>query len=114
MFKFVGGDFNSCVEKSDILISGSSTVCLETLAKGIPVIIIGNSSGLTQLPVIPGNIGRDIWRLCYSVDDVIAAIRLYSKRDNKMAGVYKKIGREIRSNFFEPVTEIGARKFLGL
>jgi len=113
MFKFVDGDFNLCVEQSDILISCASTVCLETLAKGIPVIVIGNSLGLTQLP-IPRSISEDIWKLCYSVNDVVEAIKLYVKKDNKTVNMYKKIGREIRDNFFEPVTELGVRKFLSL
>lgn len=113
MFEFVDGDFNSCVEKSDILISSASAVCLETLAKGIPVIVIGNRLGLTQLP-IPRSISEDIWKLCYSVNDVIEAIKLYAKKDNKTVNKYKKIGREIRDNFFEPVTELGVRKFLSL
>jgi hypothetical protein len=113
MFEFADGDFNSWIEKSDILISSASTVCLETLAKGIPVIVIGNSLGLTQLP-IPGSINGNIWKLCYSVDDVIEAIKLYSKKDSKTVNMYKKIGNEIRNNFFEPVTELGVRKFLSL
>ena len=113
MFKFIDGDFNSCVEKSDILISSSSTVCLETLAKGIPVVIISNSLGLTQLP-IPRSISGDIWKLCYSVRDVVEAIKLYAKKDNETVNIYKKIGYEIRDNYFEPVTELSARKFLNL
>ena len=113
IFKFVDGDFNSCIEKSDILISSASTACLETLAKGIPVIVIGNSLGLTQLS-IPRSISEGIWKLCYSVNDVVEAIKLYSKKDNKTVNMYKKIGREIRGNFFEPVTEPGIRKFLSL
>jgi hypothetical protein len=113
MFKFADGDFNSCVEKTDILISSASTVCLETLAKGIPVIVIGNSSGLTQLS-IPRSISENIWKLSYSVNDVIEAIKLYSKKDNKTVNMYKKIGCEIRDNFFEPVTELGVRRFLNL
>ena len=113
MFKFADGDFNSCIEKSDILISSASTVCLETLTKGIPVIVIGNSLGLTQL-TIPKSINEDIWKLCYSVSDVIEAIKLYSKKDSETLNNFKKIGYEIRDNFFEPVTESGARKFLSL
>ena len=113
MFKFIDGDFNSCIEESDILISSASTACMETLAKGIPVILIGNSLGLTQIS-IPKSINENIWKLCYSVDDVIKAIKLYAKKDNKTLNIYEKIGREIRDNFFEPVTESGARKFLSL
>jgi len=113
MFEFIDGDFNSCVEKSDILISSASTVCMETLVKGTPVIVIGNRLGLTQLP-IPSNISEDIWKLCYSVNDVVGAIKLYSKKDSKMVNMYREIGCEIRDNFFEPVTELGVKKFLSL
>jgi len=48
------------------------------------------------------------------VDDVIEAIKLYSKKDSKTVNIYKKIGHEIRDSFFEPVTEPGIRKFLSL
>jgi len=113
MFEFVDGNFNLFVEKSDILISSASTVCLETVAKGIPVIVIGNILGLTQLP-IPRSVSESIWKLCYSVNDVIEAINLYSKKDNKTENIYKNISCEIRDNFFEPVTELGIRKFLSL
>jgi len=113
VFEFVGGDFNSCVEKADILISCASSVCLETLAKGIPVIIFANKLGLTQLS-IPRNIKQDIWKLCYSIDDVVDAIKLYASRDIEMINKYKKISYEIRDKFFEPVTELGVRKLLNL
>jgi hypothetical protein len=113
MFKLVEGEFNSYVEESDILISSASTVCLETLTKGIPVIVIGNSLGLTQLS-IPKSISDNVWKLCYSVSDVVEAIKLYAKKDINTLNTYKKIGYEIRDNFFEPVTELSARKFLNL
>jgi len=48
------------------------------------------------------------------VNDVVEAIKLYSKKDSKTLSMYKRIGREIRDIFFEPVTEFGARKFLCL
>ena len=113
MFKFVDGDFNAYIDKSDVLISSASTACLETLAKGIPVIVIGNSLGLTQLS-IPRSVDKNIWKLCYSVNNVVEAIKLYSKKDNRIVNMYKIIGKEIRDNFFEPVTELGIRKFLSL
>ena len=113
VFEFVGGDFNSCVEKADILISCASSVCLETLAKGIPVIIFANRSGLTQLP-IPISIKQDMWKLCYSIDDIVDAIKFYANEDNKVVNKYKAISYEIRDKFFEPVTELGVRKLLNL
>ena len=112
-FEFIQGDFNLCVEKSNILISGTSGTCLETLAKGIPLIIIGNKFGLTQL-TIPKDIEQDVWKLCYGVQEVCDAIIFYMNRDAATVRRHEEIGRKIRENYFEPVTREGVRKFLRL
>jgi len=112
-FEFVKGDFNSCVEKSNILISCISSTCLETLAKGIPVIVIASKVGLIQLD-IPEDIKQDIWRLCYDEQEVCNAIIYYANRDVGTIKKHEEIGRKIRENYFEPVTREGVRKFLRL
>ncbi len=112
-FEFIQGDFNLCVEKSNILISGTSGTCLETLAKGIPVIVIGNKFGLTQL-TIPKDIEQDVWKLSYGVQEVCDAIIFYMNRDAATIRRHEETGRKIREKYFEPVTREGVRKFLGL
>jgi len=112
-FEFVQGDFNLCVERSNILISCISSTCLETLAKGIPVIVIASKVGLIQLD-IPKDIKQDIWRLCYDAQEVGNAIIYYANRDVDTIKKHKEIGRKIRENYFEPVTRENVRKFLRL
>ena len=112
-FEFVSGDFNDCVEKSKLLISSVSSACMESLAKGIPVIIIGNSHGLTYNPV-PETITSDIWRLCYSPQEVADAIQFYQTRSPEKIKEHEEVGRRIREEYFEPVTGEGVRRFLGL
>ena len=112
-FEFVNGDFNDCVEKSNLLISSASSACMETLAKGIPVIIIGNSYGLTHNPV-PETITSDIWRLCYSPEEIKRAIQFYKSRDSEKIKEHEEAGTRIREEYFEPVTGEGVRRFLGL
>ena len=112
-FEFVQGDFNFCIEKSNILISGTSGTCLETLAKGIPVILVGNKFGLTQL-TIPKGIGQDVWKLCYGVREMCDAIIFYMNRDVATIRRHEEIGHKIREKYFEPVTREGVRKFLRL
>lgn len=112
-FEFVQGDFNLCVEKSNILISCISSTCLETLAKGIPVIVITSKFGLIQLD-IPKDIKQDIWRLCYETQEVCDAIIYYANRDVDTIKKHEEIGRKIRENYFEPVTRESVRKFLRL
>ncbi len=110
-FEFVSGDFGDCVEKSNLLISSASSACLETLAKGIPVIIIGNSQGLTHNP-IPKNITEDIWRLCYTHEEIVDAIQFYKSHSPERVEEYAEVGRKIRQEYFEPVTREGVREFL--
>ena len=111
-FEFVNGDFNDCVEKSNLLISSASSTCMETLAKGIPVIIIGNSYGLTHNP-IPETITDDIWRLCYTPQEIADAIQFYQTRSPEKIKEHKAVGKRVREEYFEPVTLESVRKFLG-
>ena len=111
-FSFISGDFNSCVENADVLVSCTSSACLETIAKGIPVIVIASRSGLTQL-VIPEEIKQNIWKLCYTVEDVKKAILYYAGRGKDVKKQYGKIGSKVRERFFEPVNRESVRNFLG-
>lgn len=112
-FEFITGDFNSCIENANILISCASSVCLETLAKGIPVVIIASKIELTEL-VIPQDIEQDIWKLCYTAAEVNNAIMFYQKRSKEILAKYKKLGEEIREKYFEPITESGVKRLLNL
>jgi len=112
-FEFTDGDFGDCVEKSNLLISSASSACMETLAKGIPVIVVGNSSGLTHNPM-PETVTSDIWRLCYSSKEVERAIQFYRSCGPEKTNEYTEVGRRIRQEYFEPVTDEGIRKFLGI
>ena len=107
------GDFGGCVEKSDLVISSTSSACMETLAKGIPVIIIGNSNGLTHNP-IPETITDDIWRLCYTHEEIVDAIQFYQTRSLGKIKEHEETGTRIRGEYFEPVTVKGIREFLRL
>jgi hypothetical protein len=111
--EFISGNFQDCLEKVNVLITSASSVCLETIARGIPVIVLANRLGLTQLP-IPEDVKKDIWKLCYTPDDVIDAIKYYANRENKADDYFQKTGDKIRKKFFEPVTELGVRRLLNL
>jgi len=113
-FKFVSGDFKDYVEKSNLLImSSASSPCVETLAKGIPVIIVGSRHGLTHNP-IPETITSDIWRLCYTPQEIADAIQFYKSRRLEVIKEHEEIGKRIREEYFEPVTREGVREFLEL
>lgn len=111
-FQMVQGSFDEIIEKADVLVSTASSVAMETLAKGIPVIIMGSQSGLTQNP-IPNSISGDVWCLCYTTDEFLEAVEFYRQRTQEKIAKYAKIGEEIREEYFEPVTPESVRRFLG-
>lgn len=112
-FEFIEGNFKDCVAKVKIMIGNDSSTCLETLAIGIPVIIIGSQSGLTQNP-IPENVNKDIWMICYTPKELSDTISHFLNISNEERDNFKKIREEIRAMYFEPVTRESVRKFLRL
>lgn len=112
-FKFVNGGFEDCVEQSNLLIvSSASSTCMETLAKSIPVIIVGSKQGLVHNPIPKVEIG-DILQACYSPEEIRRAIQFYQSRSPEKIKEHEEIGKKIRTEFFEPVTRKGVREFLG-
>lgn len=109
----MNGDFNKCVEGANLLSGNASSTYLETLAKGIPAIVVGNRHGLTHNP-IPETITDDIWRLCYSPEEIKKAIQFYKSRGPEKIKEHDEVRRRIREEYFEPVTREGVREFLGI
>lgn len=112
-WEFVEGDFNSWVEQSHLVISNASSICLETLARGIPLIVVGSQSGLSFNPIPPG-ISGDIWELCYTAQSIERAIHNYRNRDQDTIEKHYALGEEIKQTYFEPVTRENVRRFLKL
>ena len=96
-----------------MLIGNTSSTCVEALGRGVPVIVIGSQSGLTQNP-IPCEIEQDIWRLCYTPAEVADAIHGYQTRTPEKVSEHIRLGSEIRQRYFEPATRDSIRMFLRL
>jgi hypothetical protein len=110
-FTFIDGDFRPWLEQSHLLISNTSSTCLESLAKGVPVVILGNPTGVTFNP-IPETVSEEIWRLCHSENDLMDAIKYFRRNYSSKRNQYEKIGLQIRAHYFEPVTPIAARRLI--
>ena len=109
-FEIITGDFNEWVEKSNLLISSASSICLETIAKGIPVIVVGNQFGLTHNP-IPESVDTDIYRICFNAEEIGETIEYYKDKSNRE---FVLAGRKTRKAYFEPLTQEGIDSFLEL
>jgi len=113
VFHIKTGDFNKHIEGANLLIGNASSTCLEALAKGVPVIIIGDSNGIIENP-IPEGIPAVMWRVCSTEDELISAVRFFQGQCATAFEKYAEIGRQIKEDYFEPVTVEGCRRFLGI
>lgn len=110
-FTFVLGDFHDNVEKANLVISNASSVSLEALAKGIPVIIVAPETGVVQNP-IPPEVSHEIWKTIYSPEELKEAIDHFNNADliTNLRSEFLKV----KNDYFEPLTESGVKKFLNL
>jgi hypothetical protein len=111
-FKIIQGLSSDYIPKSNIMISGEGTsICLETIALGIPVIVVENLGGLNY-KTIPEELPQDLWRSCRTSNDIKSAIEFYRNRSDGEIVRHREIGIKIRKDYFEPVTKESVFKFL--
>jgi len=113
-FEFAETSFGECAKKAYLLITGNSSVSIEFLARGKPIIIIGILTGSLTCNLISDTIDRKIWRLCYTEDELDYAIQYFVNLEPKDRACFKEIGNFVREQYFEPVTKELSREFLHL
>jgi len=109
--KFSDIETSTLLRNVDMIISGMSTICLEGLALGIPVLVIKRNDGLHYNP-IPNEIPEDIWRLCETSEQIIEYIHLYKNRSVEEIEKHKRIGADIRNLYFEPLSKKEIKNFI--
>lgn len=112
-FELAKGMFYDNITTSDLVVGSNSSALVESIALGIPVVIVGSRKGLTQNP-IPEHTDKDLYKVCYTLEEIICAIKYYSTFDEGMKQNLLEAGRRIREEFFEPVTIESSTKLLEL
>ena len=112
-FIFIQGSSSDYLNRCNILISGMSSICLEAMALGIPVIVVEKLSGL-HYDQIPKEIPQGLWTSCRTLGDIENAIECYKNRSDKEIEEHKKIGLRIKKDYFEPISRDGVLDFLNL
>lgn len=109
--KIVTGDFNKFLIEADIVVGSASSTMLESIARGVPVIVIGNNSGLTQNP-IPKNISNFIWEICFSPLEIVDSLHKFFsyKKDDRIK--LKEYSDQIKKDYFSPLSKKGVKKLL--
>ena len=95
------------------MLGNTSSTCVEALALGIPVIVIGSQSGLTQNP-IPENVSHDFWRLCYTPEELLGGIEYFVGNKENISTSFRSNRGAIKKEFFEPIATEGVKKFLSI
>ena len=103
----VGGP--NLLYSSNLVLTAGSSVALEAIISGIPVVIVGRKAGL-ELNSLDG-VADSFWRMVYSSSDFKEALsswfQLLPSKELR-----RKYGQEILVGYFEPITEAGMKVFL--
>ena len=113
VFSLVDESFIHCLSKSNLLISGMSGAVIESIVFGIPVIIMRSRKGITFNP-IPKEIPQGIWTMCNFSNDIIDSIKRYNNMSDEQVQYFKYFGKQVRANYYEPVTRQGVLDFLNM
>jgi hypothetical protein len=100
---YVSSDVYENLRSTDLVIGNTTSVIVEALAMGIPVLIVGSRRGFTQNP-IPENISTEMWKLCFSKKSLIENILHYMESQLKNSDRYLSLGNKYREGIFERST----------
>jgi hypothetical protein len=113
-FNFVYGDIHDWIEKASLLIGNASSVCVESLAMGIPVIVLEDHKRAFSQNPIPDSIDKEFWTICYTSDELAEAILHYMNVFQEQGLRFEKKAEYIRRNYFTQVERSAVRRFLKL
>jgi hypothetical protein len=102
--EFTNKSMKNLLEISSLMISSTSSSCVEAVAVGLPVAIYGNNYGVTLNP-IPDFITGEIWKVFYTGAQLIQFVNNALKQDQRNPNV---------SELFQPVTKDGVRDLFTL
>ena len=91
LFEVVEEPADKLIPQSDLLVTGDSSICLESMALGIPVLVIENPNQL-NFSAIPNGIPQTLWRNCKTMEDVLNALNYYYGRTKEEVFEHKRLG----------------------
>jgi len=111
--EIIEGDIKQYWDHIDVVVGNTSSVLLEAVARGKPVIVIGNRRGITNNP-IPEQLDEDIWRLVFTSGELAETVEYYLSLSFEVKKRFATIGEKIRAQYFAPVTRADVIKLLRL
>lgn len=110
-YKIFHGSLSDGIRDASVVVSTSSSSIVEAIVKGTPAIFVGNQNKLNLNPL--AGIRTPLLTVCYSNDEVLAALSKYLNLSDNERNEYHNLGKSIRNMFFLPVDEHTLSPFLG-
>ena len=109
--KFEQRDIHDSLKDHSLIIGNNSSACNESIALGIPVIIIGDRVGISQNPIPPFT-DKLLWRIVFGKEELLSAIIFYNSISNYDRQEMYKASKLIKENYFEQLSQSSVREFL--
>ena len=90
-----------------------SSICLEGVAIGMPLLIIENKNKLIYR-TIPKDIPINLYKYCYNKKDIQFNINYFKNLNQSIQKSNNIKAKKIKSDYFCPVTKYTINKFLNL
>jgi hypothetical protein len=109
-FSILKKNFNENFQMFDCIVSNSSSICFESLAHGIPVVIVKSKTRITHNPI--SNVKNDVWKSAQNVSQFKDTLNYFFQRKNKRQ--LSKISNIIKRDYFTANNKINVTKLLGI
>jgi hypothetical protein len=110
-YSFTFGSFSNIISQFSITMGNTSSALMESLMNSVPVIVIPNHNGITQNP-IPLKLDNKLWKLCFSIDDIIASIYYFTKNTDLLEERFIMFSKDVNSKYFLNVDKETVNDFL--
>ena len=97
-------NMHQLLELCSVMISSTSSACVEAVSVGIPVAIYGNRYGVSWNP-IPENVPNEIWEVFYTRSQLVLFINQALSKPSR---------HSIVNDLFHPITKEGTRELFTL
>ena len=107
------GSFFEYLNQCHLLITGASSVSLEAMAKGVPVITIADKRRLF-LNVIPDGVPDALHRIVQSKEELASGVEYFLTESDDEYNARLALSQQFRQDFFQPYDADAAKRLLGL
>lgn len=113
MIELTEESIDRCLNEAEMTVACGTSVCVESLAQGVPVAVTDLGAGFVRNP-IPPDLDQRIWSICLSSEDLIGEIRDRMEVRREARSLYQEIARKIRNRYFEAISRSSVRGMLGI